>query len=115
VIFTQHLTRLRVATRVTRGGDVVPDWSLEPDALEIDRVSVQPSSQQEAVTESSNVRSQRWRVLSAPGTWPDVRAQDRVLFDGNTFEVEGDVAAWPNPWNGEVHHVEFGMYRVEGG
>lgn len=115
MIFNQTLVRLRAATRVNRGGDVVPDWSVEPTALTIGQVSVQPSSQLENTTEASDVRTERWRVLSAPGTAPDVRALDRVLYDGHTFEVEGDVAVWPDPTYGGTHHVEFGMRRDTGG
>jgi hypothetical protein len=114
-IFVDTLVRLRAQTRTNRGGDEVPDWSQSPDRLTITRVSVQPNTQGEAATVESNVRTERWRVLSEPGTAPDVHAQDRVEFHGQTFDVDGDVAMWPDPFSGYTHHVEFAIRRDEGG
>ena len=114
IIFVDSLTRLRAQTRTTRGGDTVPDWSVEPDSLVITDVSVQPSSQLEEGTAFSSTRSELWRVLSQPGTNPDVQALDRVIFDGHTFDVDGDVARWPDPHRGGVHHVEFAIRREQG-
>jgi hypothetical protein len=43
-----------------------------------------------------------------------VTAADRVEFDGQTYEVNGDVARWPDPIERLVDHVEFSIVLVRG-
>lgn len=112
-IFGQSLVRVRAGERTDRGGNKVADWA--DDAVSrvlIDRVSVQPSSQTERVDEVSNVRTSRLRVLSEPGTTPDITGLDRIEYRGDTWAVTGDVAYWPDP--GGMDHIEFVMTLVRG-
>jgi hypothetical protein len=115
VIFLQTVRRVRAGTRTDRGGNTLPDWS--PGAvsrLVVPWVSVQPNTQAEDTDPTRTAAVTAWRVLSAPGTAPDVRADDRIEWNGLIFEVEGEVAAWPDPFDGTVHHVEFVMQRATG-
>lgn len=116
-MFDQSLVRLRAPLRRNRGGELVPDWSSDlVERVTITGVSVQPSSTDETSTAQFTSRSIRHRVFSLPGTAPDVTAIDRIEFDGDTYEVEGDVNAWPDPFGAVVlHHVEFVIRRDIGG
>lgn len=112
MIFAQSLVRVRAGTRTTRGGDVIEDWS--PDAVTrvvIPRLSIQPSFQREDVTDVRDVRSTGYRVLSEPGTTPDILATDRLEYRG-TNVVVGDVAYWPDPHGHD--HIELTMTAWKG-
>jgi hypothetical protein len=112
-MFHQSVIRVRAGTKTDRGGNVVKDWATATRAL-IGSLSVQPASQAEETDPTRTAVVTGWRVLSAPGTAPDIRADDRIEFAGMTCEVDGEVAAWPNPLGGGVHHVEFVMKRATG-
>lgn len=115
MFFFDSVVRVRAGTRVDRGGNTVPDWS--PGAvnrLTVTGLNVQPDTQIETVDEQRNAVVTGWRVQSEPGTAPDVRAVDRVEWDGMLLEVDGEVACWTDPLDGTVHHVEFRMRRATG-
>lgn len=119
MIFNQVIVRVRAGVRTDRGGNQVPDWSEDAvTRVRMEQVSVQPggqpNSQGEVVNAERNAVSTGWRVLSEPGVDLDVKATDRIEYDGMTLEVDGEVARWPDPLDGGVHHVEFGMSRVTG-
>jgi hypothetical protein len=93
----------------------VPDWA--PGAVSrstIDHLSVQPVYQSESTTAERTSVLTGWRILSAPGTNPDVRSGDRIEHDGLLCEVQGEVGRWPDPLTGAVHHVEWQMRRSTG-
>lgn len=115
MIFHQQVTVVRPGTRVDRGGNEVPDWS--PGAATrtvVEHVSVQPNTQNEDVESDRTAVVTGWRVLSEPGVDADVRSGDRIEWDGMTLEVVGEVARWPDPLDGGVHHIEFTMRRATG-
>ncbi|GAA1406261.1 hypothetical protein GCM10009639_53920 [Kitasatospora putterlickiae] len=115
VIFHQRVVRVRAGTRTDRAGNTVADWS--PGAvsrLTVERLSVQPAVQMEHTEPDRTGVITGWRVLSAPGTAPDVRAGDRIEHDGLLCDVVGEVARWPHPISGGVHHVEWQMRRSTG-
>ncbi|MGJ3228916.1 phage head completion protein [Micromonospora aurantiaca (nom. illeg.)] len=116
MLFRQRLTVVKPGTRTDRSGSVVDDWS--PAAVSrvlVTRVSVQPNVQDEQVGATRSTVTTGLRVLSQPGTNPDVTAKDRIEYQGLTYEVDGEVARWPDPVNStRVHHVEFVMVRVTG-
>ena len=117
MIFLQSLVRVRAGHKSSRGNpdDTVPDWS--PGAvsrLTVTDLSVQPNTQNETTDETRTAVVTGWRVLSAPGTDADIRAEDRIEWDGLTFEVEGEIARWPDPFDGTTHHIEFVMRRATG-
>lgn len=114
MIFVQQVTRLRAGQRTTRGGDTVSDWTAEPEALVISGLSVQPATQNESSLERADYRETRYRLYSEPGTVPDITSLDRIVFEGETYEVDGEVALWPDPFTGQ-HHIEATIRRGEGG
>ena len=93
----------------------MPDWS--PGAVQrltITGLSIQPAAQSEGVDEQRAAALTGYRVQSAPGSSPDVRAEDRIEWRGTVYEVVGEVAAWPELFADRVHHVEFAMQRATG-
>jgi hypothetical protein len=115
VIWDQSVVRVRAGTRTDRAGNTVKDWSEGAvSRLPIGQLSVQPVLQTERAEPDRVSVVTGWRVLSAPGTAPDVRSDDRIEFDGLTCEVQGEVGRWPDPIAGGVHHVEWQMRRSTG-
>lgn len=112
-MFDQMVTRVRAGTKTDRGGNTVPDWD-NPQRLAISGLSVQPSVQTEATDPTRTAVVTGWHVLSEPGTAPDVLSSDRIEFNGLTCEVDGEVAAWPDPLGPGVHHIEFSLKRATG-
>lgn len=122
-MFFDDFVRVRAGVKTDRGGNQVPDWS--PGAvsrLTVTDVNVQPNTQAEVSDSSLSGTADParravvtgWRVQSAPGTAPDVRAVDRIEWRGLVLEVEGEVAEWSDPTDGSVHHIEFTMQRATG-
>ncbi len=112
-VFGQTIVRVRAGERTDRGGNTVADWTpAVVTRTAYDRVSVQPNAQTEQIDGVSTVRITGYRVLSEPGTTPDVTALDRIEYAGDTYAVDGEVAAWPDPDGDD--HIEFTMHRVAG-
>lgn len=116
MIFDQQLERVRPGVRVSRAGAVEPDWSPGAvDRLLVEQVSVQPATQTEQADETRTKVVTGLRVYGAEGVDIDIRAGDRVEYDGLTYDVDGDIARWPHPLDPtSVHHVEWAMTRTRG-
>jgi hypothetical protein len=114
-MFNQNAVRVRAGTKVDRGGNSVPDWSPSAvDRLTVTSLNIQPASQIEDVDEQRNAVVTGYRVQSDEGTAPDIKATDRIEWNGASFEVDGEVASWPGLFTDAVHHVEFMMVRATG-
>ncbi|MFJ4322251.1 hypothetical protein ACIP3A_03895 [Streptomyces tricolor] len=115
MFFFDQVVRVRAGTRTDRGGNTVADWS--PGAvsrLHVARLNIQPTSQDELSEAARNAVKTGWRVQSEEGTRPDITAVDRIEWRGLMYEVDGEVAEWPDPLTGVVHHIEFTMVRATG-
>lgn len=113
MFFFDSVVRVRAGTKVDRGGNTVTDWASATRAT-IDQLNIQPASQTESTDPTRTAVVTGWRLQSAPGTAPDIRAVDRIEWRGMTLEVDGEVAEWPDPLDGSTHHVEFLMKRATG-
>lgn len=114
-MFNQRAVRIRAGTRPDRGGNTVSDWSpAAASRLPVAGLNIQPATQREDVTEQRDASITDYRVQSAEGTAPDVRAGDRIEWDGLLYEVEGEVGRWPELFSDTVHHVEWYMTRATG-
>ncbi len=114
-MFNQSAVRVRAGTKTDRGGNTVPDWS--PGAvnrLAVAGLNIQPNSQAEDADEQRNAVVTGYRVQSAEGTSPDITATDRIDWGGQMYEVDGEVARWPDLFTDSVHHIEFVMVRATG-
>jgi len=115
MMFNQTAVRVRAGERTDRGGNTVVDWSPGAvDRLTVTGLNIQPNQQAESVNESRNAVVTGYRVQSAEGTSPDIMAVDRIEWNGQTFEVDGEVAVWPELFSDTVHHIDFVMVRATG-
>lgn len=109
----EQVTVLRPGVTTDRGGNEVEDWS-NPTRTPVGELAIQPETQAEDGDATRVLVAGRWHIHSAPGTDPDIRAADRIEWNGQTYEVQGDVARWPAPEPGAVHHVECIISRATG-
>lgn len=102
------VTRLRPGTQTLRGSEV-PDWSNQT-TKDIEGCSMQPST---------TSLSQDGRVLGlldeytlfAPSD-ADIRAGDRIKFNGQVYEIDGDVRVQPAALR--LDHIEIRLRRYSG-
>lgn len=86
----------------------VRDWA-NATRTTVRNVSVQPYTQNEEVGDRTATITQ-WQLYTR--TPVDLRATDRVEYDGVTLEVDGEVGRWR--FGGRVHHTEVRLRRVVG-
>lgn len=114
-MFNQTAVRVRAGTTTDRGGNTVPNWSPGAvDRLDVAGLNIQPNRQAEDVDEQRDAVVTGYRVQSAEGTAPDITAADRIEWRGQLYEVDGEVAAWPELFTDTTHHIEFVMVRATG-
>ena len=100
------VTRLRAPLIAGPYGNSEFDW---PNATSVDYpAEVQPvSSTEDVVNQQQTVT--RWRLFL--GSTADIEATDRIEWDGDTYEVDGEVERWKR--RGVVHHLEAVLMRVD--
>jgi len=105
------ITRLRAPLIADEYGtpSTARDWG-HAVSTSISNCSVQPAASSEYDLGRESV-TLRWRVFAPAGT--DLAAGDRTLFDGDTYELDGDGQAWPSATGG-LDHIEALMKRVVG-
>ena len=92
----QEITRVRPGTKNVRGSDI-PDWSADKvDTLKIKGCSVQPA----ATTLSQDGRvlgiSEQLTAYLPEGS--DVKAGDRIIFEGQPYTINGEPKTWAAPF-----------------
>ncbi|RPK50405.1 hypothetical protein [Streptomyces sp. ADI93-02] len=111
-MYSDSVTRLRAPLVTDRYGNQTTDrdW---PNAVQTQfrGVNVQPDNSVESVGERTSVTT-AWRLVGPKGRDFDVLRTDRLVYDGMTLEVDGEVARYR--YAGRVHHVEIRMVRVSG-
>lgn len=102
--FPHTVTRLRAEVVVGYGGQQVRDWG---DAARVAMpANVQPETQSE-LTENRQTTVTGWSLFLPPGS--SLLATDRVLHDGMTLEVDGDVEDWTR---GDRGHIKARLVKV---
>lgn len=104
----QTVTRLRPATKTVRGS-VVPDWE-HASSKEINGVSMQPASTSLSTDGRVLGISDRYTLFAPPIA--DIKAGDRIVFNGKTYEIDGDVRIQPSVLN--LDHIEITLRRYNG-
>lgn len=105
----QSLTRQR-PQMVTDHGTSVPDWSKPTSDLTIPRWSVQPgASEEDRVNRQGSLI--QWTAFGPPDA--DVRADDRIVFNGTEYAIDGEPLRWPSP-TGRLDHTVLYLKRWEG-
>lgn len=107
---TQEVTRIRPGTKESRGS-TIPDWSEDKvTTLTITGCSVQPAST--SLSQDGRVLgiSEGWTAYLPEGS--DVQAGDRILFDGDIYEINGE----PKKWTGAYtrSNIQLNLIRWEG-
>lgn len=93
----QTITRIRPGTREVRGS-IIPDWSASAvDTLKISGCSVQPTGT--SLSQDGRVLgiSEQWTAYIPEGS--DVKAGDRIEFDGTVYTILGEPKKWTAPYN----------------
>ena len=103
------VTRLRPAAKDVRGSTVY-DWS-NPDQLIITGCSVQPAGT--SLTQGGRVQgiTDGYTCYLPPGS--DVRAGDRIRYDGHDYTINGEPMEWRSP-TGRVTHMQLNIERWRG-
>lgn len=102
------ITILRPSVTTIRGTDAL-DWSA-PTPLSIHGCSVQPSGGSRDFERDAN-SDVRWVAYVPPST--DVRLTDRIVWQGKTYEIDGEPRVWSSP-TGAASHIQLDLVRWEG-
>lgn len=87
------VTVVRATTTEDSYGNPVRNWGAASQSA-VSGCSVQPVEGDEQTVGRNTVVS-RWRLYAPPST--DLLASDRVVYDGDTYEVDGEVQRWDFP------------------
>lgn len=103
------ITRIRPGEKTVRGS-VVPDWS-KASELTITGCHGQPAST--GLSEDGRVLGiMQGITLYAPAN-ADIQAGDRITYNGNTYEINGEVNVWPSA-TGALDHLVINLRRYSG-
>jgi hypothetical protein len=106
---TDTITVVR-AERVTDSrNDVHLDWT-DPDEHDVERCRWQPNGGDLLQTRRSGVVI--LAVVHAP-TSADVTVDDRVKFNGVTYDIDSPIDLWRGP-SGALAHLEIALRAVKG-
>ena len=109
---TQTVTVVRAPLVTDRYNAQVRDWANATSTPLTDcRVQPLAASGGLIIEPGRDAVVTRWKLLAPDGA--DVLASDRIVWQGKTYEVDGDVELWSSP-TGSLAHVEGLLKRVEG-
>lgn len=105
---------IQTVTVVQRGASVGTDQlgnpQYAPTATDVPNCSIQPEFSTETLGSADRIIT-RWRLFAPPQT--DLSAVDSVMFNGETFSIDGDPALWFD-WYGKPHHQECYLRKATG-
>ena len=107
---TQEITRIRPATKTSRGS-TIPVWSDDKvTKLVIKGCSVQPAST--GLSQDGRVLgiNEGWTAYIPEGT--DVKAGDHILFNGETYAINGEPKVWTGAFTRS--NIQLNLIRWEG-
>ena len=99
--FCRETVTVKRASLVDSRGTKILDWS-NPEEIVISGCSVQPSTTSRDFDGRTVQVSEEW-TLYAPQS-SDIKAGDRIEWNGITFEVNGAPMPWSSP-TGRTSHV----------
>jgi hypothetical protein len=105
----QTIKIIRPGTKTERGS-VVPDWEHASEPVTVSGCSVQPASTSLSLDGRVLGMSDGWTAYLPEGT--DVRAGDHIVFEGNTYEIQGEPRVWTAPFTRS--HIQLNLMRWEG-
>ena len=105
------ITRVRPGTQTVRGQDI-PDWSTPPATTkDIAGCSVQPAST--SLSEDGRILGIMDGLTVYCPLRADVQAGDHIIFNSETYEINGEPRAWKSA-TGMVSHIQLNLKRYSG-
>lgn len=104
----QTITRIRPATKTLRGSTVY-DWD-DVEELEIPECSVQPAST--SLSQDGRVQGITDGLTVYAPEDIDVKAGDRIRYNGAVYTINGDPLVWPGV--ARMQHVQLNLLRWRG-
>ena len=104
----QEVIRLRPGTKEERGS-TIPDWS-KVDSLVITGCSVQPATTSMSLDGRVMAITDQLTAYLPEGS--DVKAGDRIVFEGDTYEISGDPKAWKAVFR--LSNIQLNLIRWRG-
>ena len=102
------VTRVRPSTTTSRGSTIF-DWD-NATAVSISGCSMQPATTSLS-TEGRGVGIQvEWTLFAPPEA--DIQAGDRIVYEGKTYIIQGDVRVQPSALN--LRHLHITLRRYSG-
>ena len=105
MLLPDQVTRRRATTASDGYGNPTSDWSSVTEVVY--PAEVQPASTDENVVDQDRTVT-RWRAWLPAAA--DLVATDRIVWDGDTYEIDGDVQRWKQ--RGVPHHIEVLLVKV---
>lgn len=102
------ITRIRPGVKDSRGS-TIPDWSPEAiDEKSITGCSMQPAST--SLSQDGRVLGllDEYTLFAPPDA--DIKAGDRIVFNDDTYEINGDVRIQPAALRLEHTEIRLGRY-----
>jgi len=106
----QEITRIRPGEKESRGS-TIPDWSPDKvDELKITGCSVQPATT--SLSQDGRVLgiSEAWTAYLPEGS--DVKAGDRIKFDGDIYTINGEPKKWTAA--ARLSNIQLNLIRWKG-
>ncbi|WP_433145071.1 phage head completion protein [Actinomadura nitritigenes] len=110
-IVTDLVTIVRPLLVTGYGNAVTYGWGPDASRTTVE-ACVEPNGTGEA-TGGRDTVTVHIRVFLHPGT--EVKATDRIEWNGRTYEIDGEPQRWPDPTGGGEHHVELTATYTAGG
>jgi hypothetical protein len=101
---------ITLVRRIQSGEDAYGQDTWTEQQIAVSGCAVQPVSTNEQLGNVDRVLS-RWKLF-APGDTV-IEPTDKVVLDGQPYEVDGAAQVWPDI-NGQPHHVEVYLREVLG-
>ncbi|MFE9684180.1 hypothetical protein [Streptomyces sp. NPDC006285] len=111
VLYEQSIVIVRPGTVSDRYGNEKADWGESATRTPVAQVNVQPAGGSQEDTDDKRIVVTGWLLISAPGTYPDLQATDRIEYEGMTLQVTGKIGRWPTPAG--VRHIEAQLKEVD--
>lgn len=108
-LLVHTVTRIRPAATTNTYGDAALSYDVPPAASKAMPAWVQQDQRLEERTDGRDPLEQRWLLMTNDD---DVQALDRIVHEGETFEVEGPPARVNTPAG--FHHLEATLYQAKG-
>lgn len=107
---TQKIDIIRPGTTIDPYGNTIPDWATAVTRF-VSGCQVQPFVGDETRTAGRDTVTTAWQLFAPASV--DLSPLDRVVHDGLTYEVDGEISRWSTPW-GVPAFIQARLRRVIG-